>query len=62
MAHRVMLIDLGHLGQNVMLSAAGLGLGSCCMAAYDQTLCDETLGLDGLTEYTVYAISVGAAQ
>jgi len=59
-AHRVVLIDLGHLGQNAMLSAVALGLGSCCMAAFDQQLCDETLGFDGLNEYTVYAISVGA--
>jgi len=60
-AHRVVLIDLGHLGQNVMLSAVALGLGSCCMAAYNQQLCDEVLGFDGLGEYTVYAISVGTA-
>ena len=59
LAHRVILIDLGHLGQNVMLSAAGMGLGSCCMAAYDQNLCDEFLGVDGVDEYTVYVISVG---
>ena len=59
-AHRVVLIDLGHLGQNVMLSAVTLGLGSCCMAAYDQESCDKVLGFDGLNEYTVYAISVGA--
>ncbi|MCL2216720.1 MAG: SagB/ThcOx family dehydrogenase [Defluviitaleaceae bacterium] len=62
MAHRVMLIDLGHLGQNAMLSAAALGLGSCCMAAYSQQACDEVLGVDGLDEYTVYAISVGTAK
>jgi SagB-type dehydrogenase family enzyme len=61
MAHRVMLIDLGHLGQNVMLSAAALGLGSCCMAAFDQQLCDEALNIDSINEYTVYAISVGTA-
>ena len=59
LSHRVMLIDLGHVGQNVMLSAAALGLGSCCMAAYDQRACDEVLGLDGLNEYTVYAVAVG---
>ncbi|MCL2527881.1 MAG: SagB/ThcOx family dehydrogenase [Defluviitaleaceae bacterium] len=59
-AHRVVLIDLGHLGQNAMLSAVALGLGSCCMAAFDQEACDEVLGFDGLDEYTVYAISVGA--
>ena len=60
MAHRVMLIDLGHVGQNAMFSAAALGLGSCCMAAYDQQKCDSLLGIDGLDEYTVYAVSVGA--
>ena len=59
-SHRVMLIDLGHIGQNMMLSASALGLGSCCMAAYHQELCDEALGFDGIDEYTVYAVSVGA--
>ena len=62
MAHRVALIDLGHAGQNAMFSAAALGLGSCCMAAYNQKLCDETLGFDGLNEYTVYAIAVGTPE
>ncbi|MDR2654468.1 MAG: SagB/ThcOx family dehydrogenase [Oscillospiraceae bacterium] len=61
-AHRVMLIDLGHAGQNVMLSAAALGLGSCCIAAYDAAICDTALGLDGAEEYTVYAISAGVCK
>jgi len=61
-AHRVVLIDLGHVGQNFMLSADALGLGSCCMAAYDQKLCDDALGLDSYEEYTVYACSVGKAK
>jgi len=61
-AHRVALIDLGHVGQNAMLSAVALGLGSCCMAAFDQQRCDEVLGFDGLNEYTVYAVSVGAGE
>jgi SagB-type dehydrogenase family enzyme len=59
MAHRVMLIDLGHVGQNAMLSAAALGMGSCCFAAFDSARCDEVLGVDGDNEYTVYAVSVG---
>jgi len=59
LAHRVLLIDLGHLGQNAMLSAAAMGLGSCCMAAYNQAKCDQVLGVDGVDEYTVYVISVG---
>jgi len=61
-AHRVVLIDLGHVGQNLMLSAAALGLGSCCMAAYNQKLCDDALGLDGYEEYTVYACAVGKTK
>jgi len=59
MAHRVALIDLGHVGQNLMLSAAAMGFGSCCIAAYDQKLCDKALGVDGYEEYTVYACTVG---
>jgi SagB-type dehydrogenase family enzyme len=62
MAHRVMLIDLGHVGQNWMLSATAMGLGSCCFAAFDQKVCDEVIGLDGFEEFTVYALSVGAVK
>jgi len=58
-AHRITLIGLGHVGQNVMLSAAAVGLGSCCLASYDQQLCDKTLGLDGVDEYTVYISAIG---
>jgi len=61
-AHRVVLIDLGHVGQNIMLSGAALGLGSCCIAAYDQIECDKVLGLDSTDEYTVYAITVGVPK
>jgi SagB-type dehydrogenase family enzyme len=59
LAHRVLLIDLGHVGQNIMLSAAALGLGSCCLAAIDVTQCDSVLKLDGIEEYTVYAVTSG---
>ena len=58
-AQRVMLIDLGHVGQNLMLSATAMGLGSCCCAAFNQALCDETFSFDGIDEYTVYALPVG---
>ena len=62
LSHRVVLIDLGHVGQNIMLSAASLGLGSCCIAAYDQESCDKIIGLDGVDEYTVYAVAVGKGK
>jgi SagB-type dehydrogenase family enzyme len=62
MAHRVALMDLGHIGQNWMLSAAAMGLGSCCFAAYDQKASDEALELDGFEEYMVYACCVGKTK
>lgn len=57
--YRLILMDAGHIGQNAQLSAEALGLGSCCMAAYDQELCDKLLGVDGIDEFTVYAVAVG---
>jgi len=62
MAHRVVLIDLGHVGQNIMLSAVALGLGTCCVAAFDQEIADATLKVDGNDEFTVYAIPIGTAK
>ena len=62
MSHRVMLIDLGHVGQNAMLSAEAVGLGSCCCAAFDNNVCDKLLGVDGKDEFTVYAIPIGAVK
>jgi len=61
-AHRVMLIDLGHVGQNMMLSASSLGLGSCCLAAYHQADCDELFGFNGIDEYTVYVLTLGTPK
>ena len=58
-AHRLMLIDLGHVGQNLMLSSTALGLGSCPIAAFDQGLCDEVFSFDGVDEYTVYVFPIG---
>ncbi|MCL2406919.1 MAG: SagB/ThcOx family dehydrogenase [Defluviitaleaceae bacterium] len=61
-SHRVMLIDLGHVGQNIMLSAAALGFGSCCIAAYKQKESDKLLGVNGIDEYTVYAVPFGGIE
>ena len=62
LAHRPMLIDLGHIGQNIMISASAAGLGSCCYAAYDQDLCDKMLCIDGKEEFTVYVCTVGTIE
>jgi SagB-type dehydrogenase family enzyme len=58
-AHRVVLIDAGHITQNLYLACAALGLGTCAVAAYDQQICDALFELDGDDEFTVYAAPVG---
>jgi SagB-type dehydrogenase family enzyme len=61
-AARLMLMDVGHIGQNIMLSAEAVGLGSCCIAAYDQAKCDELIRVNGKDEFSVYAIPVGKVK
>lgn len=61
-AHRIALVDLGHVGQALYMGAEALGLGTCGIGAFDQALCDKAFGLDGQEEYTVYAQPVGRCR
>lgn len=58
-AHKTMLIDAGHLGQNLYLACEALGCGCCTIGAYDQTALDRLLNLDGQEEFVVYLATVG---
>ena len=58
-AHRPALIDVGHVGQNLYLACAGLGLGCCAIASFHHETCNELFGLDGEEEFVVYAVPVG---
>lgn len=58
-AHRVILIDVGHMCQNLYLATAALGLGCCAIAAYDQQLSDQLVKVDGVDEFVVYMCPVG---
>jgi SagB-type dehydrogenase family enzyme len=58
-AHKVMLLDAGHICQNLYLACEAIGWGTCAIGAYDQEKIDSLLGLDGLDEYTVYLAPVG---
>lgn len=58
-AHKVMLIDAGHVMQNLYLSSQSVGCGTCAIAAYDQELVDDLLQLDGVEEFVVYVAPVG---
>ena len=58
-AHKIILQDSGHLGQNLYLAATAIDCGTCGIGAYDQKLMDEFLGLDGEEEFVVYCAPVG---
>lgn len=61
-AHRMIMADMGHVGENLYLACAALGLGTCGIGAYDQKLCNKTFGLDGEEEFTIYTQSVGTVK
>ncbi|KPU45228.1 nitroreductase family protein [Oxobacter pfennigii] len=42
-AHKVMLIDVGHVVQNLYLSSHAIGCGTCAVAAFDQAKADRLL-------------------
>ena len=58
--YRFVLLEAGHLAQNVNLAAAGLGLGCLDVGGYYDRQVDEWLGLDGVTHSTVYLLALGA--
>ncbi len=58
-AHKNMLLDAGHICQNLYLAVTALGLGTCAIGAYDQEAMDTLLNLDGTDEYVVYLAPVG---
>ena len=58
-SERVILMDVGHVCQNLYLAAESIGCGTCGVAAYEQVALDRFLGLDGKDEFVVYLAPVG---
>jgi SagB-type dehydrogenase family enzyme len=58
-AYRTVMIDAGHVCQTFCLVATWLGLAPFCTMAFDQTLVEKKLGIDGVEESLVYASGVG---
>lgn len=58
-AYRVVLLETGHLCQTFCLVATWLGLAPFCTGAFKDTLIEEDLGLDGISESMLYVAGVG---
>lgn len=59
LAHKMMLLDAGHICQNLYLACESMKLGTCAIAIYDQEKIDKMLQLDGENEFSVYIAPVG---
>lgn len=58
-AYRFTLQESGHIAQNGLLVATGLGLGAVVLGAYFDDEINRLLHLDGVTESLLYLIPVG---
>ena len=57
--YRYVLLEAGHVGQNLYLAATSMGLGACAVGAFLDDQLNELLELDGEQEAALYVISVG---
>ena len=58
-AYRAVLIEAGHLCQTFCLTATWLGLAPFCTMALADSLIEQDIGLDGITESVLYVAGVG---
>lgn len=64
-SHKYMLLDAGHVCENLYLACEAIGCGTCAIGAYHQDLLDELLGFapgpsaESDYEFAVYAAPVG---
>jgi SagB-type dehydrogenase family enzyme len=61
-SYRYLLLEAGHLGQNVYLTATALGLGPCGIGAFFDDDLNRLLQLDGREEATMYLLAIGPVR
>ena len=57
--YRFVLLEAGHVGQNINLVSSAMGLSSLNIGGFFDRAIDDLLGLDGVTHSTVYIIALG---
>lgn len=58
-AEKLILLDAGHICQNLYLAAESIDYGVCAVGAYDQDVLDQFMKIDGEEECLIYAAPVG---
>lgn len=57
--YRYMHLDAGHVMQNLYLCAEAIDSGVCVIGAFDDDLINETIGIDGIEQFTIYVGVLG---
>jgi SagB-type dehydrogenase family enzyme len=57
--YRYLLLDAGHICQNLYLAAESIGCGACAIGAFDDLALNAQLGLDGRSLFVTYLAAVG---
>ncbi len=57
--YRYLLLDAGHVCQNLYLAAETISSGVCAIAAYNDEMFNKILGIDGEKEFVIYLATVG---
>lgn len=57
--YRYVMLEAGHVGQNVYLAATSMGMGACAVGAFFDDDLNRLLGIDSVQEGVVYVMTVG---
>jgi SagB-type dehydrogenase family enzyme len=60
--YRLILLEAGHVSQNLALVSNVLNLGHLCIAGFYDRQIDEILDIDGVTHSTLYINAIGGIQ
>jgi SagB-type dehydrogenase family enzyme len=57
--YRFMLMEAGHMAQNILLTAAAIGLSAIPVGGFIDDELDQLLRIDGIDELSLYLVAVG---
>ena len=58
-AYPFIMMEAGHIGQNIYLVSAGLNLDCCAIGGFNHYKVDKLLDVDGIKESSIYMFAVG---
>ncbi|MEK6787298.1 MAG: SagB/ThcOx family dehydrogenase [Nitrospirota bacterium] len=60
--YRFILLEAGHVAQNINLVAGSLGFGSVNLGGFFEREVDDFLAIDGITHSTIYTLAIGTVK